>query len=70
MTAWPRTKPQHVLQLVLGHPPEADSSTELVLGLLEKAPTKICPAHKPNEYWPAFLHEFQDLSQVSTSLLF
>ncbi|KAL2385892.1 hypothetical protein RJZ90_001066 [Blastomyces dermatitidis] len=64
MTAWPRTKPQHVLQFALMHPPEADCPAEVVSGLLEKAPTQICPAHKPSEYWPAFIQEFQDLSQA------
>ncbi|PGH09474.1 cysteine desulfurase, mitochondrial [Blastomyces parvus] len=64
LTAWPRTKPQHVLQLAMMHPPGADCPPELVSGLLEKAPKQICPAHKPNEYWPAFIEEFQDLSQI------
>ncbi|KAG5292376.1 cysteine desulfurase, mitochondrial precursor, conidia-enriched transcript [Histoplasma ohiense] len=64
MTAWPHTKPQHVLQLVVGHPPGADCSQELALGLLEKAPTQICPSHKPGEYWPAFINGSEDLNQI------
>lgn len=70
MTAWPHTKPQHVLQLVVGHPPGADCSQELALGLLEKSPTQICPSHKPGEYWPAFINESQNLNQVSRAIAF
>ncbi|EEH23592.2 cysteine desulfurase, mitochondrial [Paracoccidioides brasiliensis Pb03] len=63
-TAWPRTKPQHALQLVLGYHSDTDCSTALALELLERGPTEIAPSHKPNEFWPAFLHGFHDLSQI------
>lgn len=63
-TAWPHDRPRHVLQLSTGYLKDAGCSFEVAEKLLMEAISYILPDHKPGDYLPNFLQDFNDLSAV------
>jgi hypothetical protein len=56
------------LQFATGTIPGASPSNEIVLELLEKAPSEVAKSHDSGDYLPAFIENFHDPKKVREAI--